>query len=183
MNKKEIRSTMIAGGLILLGVVLRVAMQNLPNIEPITLIAIFGGAYFVKKEYALIVPLAIIAISDLVIGNTGIAMATWSAWAIIGGAATLLHYKKDKKTFPLFAIAGGAIANIFFYLWTNFGVWLQGTMYPMTGEGLIQSYVMGLPFLRNQLLSNAIMIGSVAVAIVVLQSVAALKKSQQPTTK
>lgn len=177
--KKNIQTTGIALGAIAVGVALRIGMKGLPNIEPITLIAVLGGAFFLRKEYAIIVPLAITVISDLIIGNTEIAIATWSAWAMIGAAMLLLQYTKKKKLFPLIAVAGGVGANIFFYLWTNFGVWLEGVLYPKTFDGLLQSYVMGLPFLKNQIIGNIVMIGVVTLGIVAVQTLIALKREQK----
>jgi len=53
-------------GLILLGVVARL-VPHLPNVTPVTAIALFGGAYL-PKRWAILLPLAVMAISDVVIG-------------------------------------------------------------------------------------------------------------------
>jgi hypothetical protein len=53
---------------------------------------------------------------------------------------------------------GGLIAAIagalLFFLVTNFGVWLEGGLYPRTSEGLVQCYTMAIPFFKSTLLGN-----------------------------
>jgi hypothetical protein len=63
-----------------------------------------------------------------------------------------------KKIF--FATGGGVVASIWFYLWTNFGVWFLDSfgMYPKTFNGLVTCYINGIPFFKNQLFSNLIII-------------------------
>src|SRR3989344_1066046 len=52
--------------IILFGVVMRL-VPHMPNVAPITAIALFGGIYLDKK-YALILPLIIMLISDFFLG-------------------------------------------------------------------------------------------------------------------
>lgn len=54
----------------------------------------------------------------------------------------------------------GILASLWFYLWTNFGVWLLDNwgMYPRTIMGLIDAYLLALPFLRYNLISNLIFV-------------------------
>ncbi|MBI2443285.1 MAG: hypothetical protein HYV40_05260 [Candidatus Levybacteria bacterium] len=49
--------------------------------------------------------------------------------------------------------------SVLFFLITNFGVWLMGTLYSRTLEGLLQSYIMGLPFFRNTLIGDFLYVG------------------------
>ena len=44
--------------------------------------------------------------------------------------------------------------GVVFFIVSNFGVWLGGTMYPMTFEGLVTCYVAAIPFFRATLTSN-----------------------------
>jgi hypothetical protein len=45
------------------------------------------------------------------------------------------------------------LSSVLFFLITNFGVWAAG-WYPRTLSGLMQSYMMGLPFFRNTVLGD-----------------------------
>jgi hypothetical protein len=52
-------------------------------------------------------------------------------------------------------------AGVLFYLITNFGSWLhQDLPYPQTFLGLLESYWMGLPFLRGTLTGDLIFAGA-----------------------
>ena len=50
---------------------------------------------------------------------------------------------------------GSIIGALMFYLITNYGVWFLG-MYPSDLSGLVQSYVMGIPFFGYSLISTLI---------------------------
>ena len=56
----------------------------------------------------------------------------------------------------------GILSVVFFYLFTNFGWWFTFEMYPLTLQGLIECYIAGLPFLKNQLFSSLIFVPAFA---------------------
>ena len=132
---------MLAFSLILAGILIRFA-PHAPNFTPVAAIALFSGAYL-NKKYALLVPLALMIISDLVIGLHNVVLFTWGGFILV----TLLGSAMQKKSVG--RITGfSLISAVLFYLVTNFGVWLTG-WYSRDLKGLIDCYVMGLPFLRN----------------------------------
>lgn len=47
-------------------------------------------------------------------------------------------------------------SSVFFFVVTNFAVWLEGSLYPRTLVGLQQCFTLALPFFRNTLLSDLI---------------------------
>lgn len=53
---------------------------------------------------------------------------------------------------------------MFFWIWTNFGVWLVSGMYPHSLTGLVTCYFLALPFLKNSIIA-AIVWGSAFVAL------------------
>jgi len=55
----------------------------------------------------------------------------------------------------LIRITGALTGALIFFLITNFGVWFGG-MYEASFNGLIQSYIMGLPFFGYSLISTFI---------------------------
>jgi len=140
---------MLTIGLILIGVILRF-VPHAANFTPVAAIALFGGAYL-NKRYALIVPLALMIVSDIFIGMHNVVAFTWGAFvltAIIG-----MRIKDRKNAGSVFAVS--LISSFLFYVVTNFGVWAMG-WYPRTLSGLINCYWMGLPFLRNFTLATVI---------------------------
>lgn len=152
-------------------------LPELYNVEPFTTASLLAGA-LLGGGYALSVPLIMVAISDMVIGNTPIMFFTWSAWAIIGIMGLVLKKRKSPTSkFALQLTGMGIASSLFFYLWTNFGVWLIDGIYPPTFAGLIQSYIMGLPFLKNQFLGNLVIVPVVAlISIAVWQGIKLYKK-------
>jgi hypothetical protein len=50
----------------------------------------------------------------------------------------------------------GIGGSLIFFIVTNFSVWLGDNLYPLTLNGLIQCYVMAIPFFHNTLISTFI---------------------------
>ena len=122
-----------------------------PNFVPIAAIALFAGVYFSKRT-AFILPVAAMIISDIFIGYYEI-----SLMAVVYGSFLLyvllgFWLKKNKKWYT---IGGSAILGaVLFFLITNFAVWAFTPWYAKTLSGLIQCYLMALPFFRNTLFGN-----------------------------
>ena len=128
--------------LIVLGLFLRIA-PHAPNFTPVAAIALFAGAHL-NKKYAILIPLALMVISDLIIGMHNVALFTWGSFALTAGLGMLLKNNKS----PIKVVSMSLISAVLFYAVSNFGVWAMG-WYPPTFKGLATCYVMGLPFLRN----------------------------------
>lgn len=119
------------------------------NFAPIAALAIFAGA-ILPARWALTLPLAAIIVSDLLIGLHSTIFFTWGSFVAIAWLSS--RYMKKLKPLTIgFASLG---ASTFFYLVSNFGVWLDGRLYPPTVEGLISCYYNALPFFKNTLLGD-----------------------------
>lgn len=137
--------------------------QFAPNLEIVTAVSIIA-AVTIGLRAAIVVPIAAMILSDLIIGNSAIFMFTWSSFALIGASAVVLRKLNNKPAKQIMYSAGfAAISSLAFFLITNFGVWAQG-WYPATFAGLMNSYVMAIPFYRTMLIGNLIIVPS-AVAI------------------
>lgn len=160
---KDRKTWLVAGGLVIAAVMWRLINWQYgiaPNLELVTASALVA-ATFLTRRLAIVVPLAIMAVSDLLIGNSSIALFTWSAFALIGASGLALRRLKRKPGRLMLASLGAGVAgSVFFFLFTNFGVWLlnDGTMYAKTWAGLVECYVMGLPFYRTMLLGNMVLV-------------------------
>jgi len=130
------------------------------NIAPLAAMALLGGMYF-GRRYALWVPLAVLLATDSVLNwQMGYRLIYWprvfdyAAFLLIGWLGLSV---RDQKLGPKFA---AAIATPFvFFLISNFAVWLFGLdpgnhQYPKTLAGLLDCYMLGLPFLRGSLLGD-----------------------------
>lgn len=153
--------------LMIIGAVLLRLVPHLPNFAPITALALFGGTNL-GKRFAIFVPFSVIALSDYLLlyinpfGGldfsrihpiTGMFHSTtiyvWGSFVISG----LIGIWLQKHKRPAFVIVASLLASLQFFLLTNFGVWAGG-MYSRGMDGLMQSYIMGLPFFRWTLLGD-----------------------------
>jgi hypothetical protein len=144
-----------AGILIGLAVLFRTLWHVAPNVEYVTAASLLAAAYL-GRRWAILVPLTIMTVSDTLIGNTNIFIFTWSAYLMIGASGLLLTRIKAENLKIFWATILGMGGSLFFYLYTNLGVWLLDSwgMYPKTLAGLLNCYLMGLPFLKLNLLGN-----------------------------
>lgn len=154
--------------LLVVALTFRIARESLglpPNLELVTA-ASFAAVLLLRSPIALVVPLVATVGSDVIMGNTEIALFTWSAWLAIGIGALLAQKCADRHRF-LTALGFGISSSLWFYLWTNAGVWFfaRGVYYPSGAEGLMASYVAGLPFLRTMLVGNLILVPAAAVLV------------------
>jgi hypothetical protein len=135
--------------LALVAVILLAAASRLlphpPNFTPIGAIALFGGAHLRERWLAFIVPLAAMALSDLIIGWHQLVPLVYGSFAL---TVVIGMWLRDRKT--VWPITGAALASsVLFFILTNFGVWASGSMYPKTLPGLVAAYVAAIPFFRN----------------------------------
>lgn len=125
-----------------------------PNIELVMTASVLASIYL-GRRWGIGVALLSLMISDFFLGNSFIMIFTWSGFAVIAWGGRWLKGKNG-----LFGAGYGLAGALFFYFYTNFGVWLIGNWYPHTFSGLIQSYVMGLPFLRLHAVGSMVFLGS-----------------------
>lgn len=142
--------TWLVVGLILVGVVSRLVPHPW-NATPVTAIALFGGTYL-SKRWAILLPLAIVAMSDLVLGWHSTILFTWGAFAVTGWLAWWIRVRPSAARI----LAGSLLGSVIFFFVTNFGVWAMQTLYPKTASGLWECYVAGVPFFRNALVGDLV---------------------------
>src|SRR5258708_14603600 len=130
--------------LVVAGVVLRV-MPHPWNFAPIGAIALFGGARFDRRTFAIGIPLLTMFIGDAFIGFHSLMPVIYATYALIAVIGMLL---RDRTTIP--TIGGGVLlSSTIFYLTTNYAVWAMGTTYAKTGAGLLACYIAAIPFFGN----------------------------------
>lgn len=130
------------------------------NFAPIGAFALIAG-FHLGRRYALWVPFAVLFVSDLVLNHwDGYAPFHWprfidyAAFLLIGAGALAVREGGWK---PKLALT--LVTPFFFYLVSNFGVWLTGlnlagVPYAKSFAGLVECYVAGLPFLRGTVLGD-----------------------------
>jgi len=132
------------------------------NVTAVGALAVFSGSRYSKTK-ALVITVFTMFVSDAVLGFHTVMWATYGSFAL----SVLLANRYVKKQ-SMIRIAGVTLTSaVLFYLVTNFAVWfVPGSMYPKTLTGLVESYIMALPFFRNSLIGDsaytAIFFGSYA---------------------
>jgi hypothetical protein len=152
MEGRQMKYHLIVG-LIVLALVGRL-IPHPDNFTPMLAVALFGGA-MLPGRMAYLIPLLAMFLSDLLMGNS----VTWMTPVIYGcfalgtGLGQWLGRGRTWARTGLVALAGGFL----FYVVTNFAVWITPNgLYPHTLDGLIQCYVMALPFFRNDIAGNVL---------------------------
>lgn len=160
MTRQQRTAWLVSCGLVVLAVGTRWLFWKTafaPNVEFVTMATLLAAYYF-GRRFTFLVPLTIMFVSDLLIGNTMIFLFTWSAFLLAGLAGALLRRRSNEKTIVGATTLTGLGFALFFFLWTNFGVWVLGDLYPQTWAGLMQSYVMAIPFLKLHLVSTLVFV-------------------------
>ncbi|GIK20834.1 MAG: hypothetical protein PHY57_07225 [Ignavibacterium sp.] len=121
-----------------------------PNFAPIAAMALFGGAYFNRKAFAFAIPLFAILLTDAIIGFYPFAFIVYVSLAVI----VLLGIVMLKKVSVKNVVLASVTASVSFFVITNFGVWMLGTLYPKTPAGLMESYIAAIPFFQNSLIGD-----------------------------
>ena len=129
-----------------------------PNFSPVEAIALFGGAYFASRAWAVVVPLVGMVLSDI-----ALAMVNGGSYAsYFGGAgmwlvylcivlSTLLGFGLRGRVSGARVLGFSLAGSVLFFLLSNFGVWLTAWMvpgYPACSAGLLPCYVAAIPFFQ-----------------------------------
>jgi len=122
-----------------------------PNVAPIAAMALLGGAVL-PRRLALSLPLIAMMISDVFIGLHSLVILTWGSFVLIALLSSFIL--KRRRNPALIALSSVGASSLFFVV-TNFGVWLEGMLYPRTWAGLVECYTLALPFFRNTLIGDA----------------------------
>jgi len=122
-------------------------MPHEPNFTPVLALALFGAVYL-RRSYALLLPIALMMVSDIVIGLHPMVAFTWGSIFLVSCIGLWV-----RKSQSITHVAIGSLASAFlFFTVTNFGCWLA--YYPQTWEGLASCYTLAVPFFRGTLVST-----------------------------
>src|SRR3990167_1011969 len=147
MSKSDTKSWISIFTIVILAVVSRL-IPHAPNFAPIGGLALFSGSHF-KKKIAFLIPLAAMLLSDIFLGFHKTIPYVYVSFIIIALIGGLIKNNKWQSL-----LSASLVSSVLFFLITNFGVWVTGSMYQKNLAGLIQSYEFGIPFFRNTLISD-----------------------------
>jgi hypothetical protein len=133
MEKKKLETTFV---LIALGVSLRIALSDYPNIEPILPLALLAG-FILGGWYSLWVPLVMMVMSDVAIYALGaggllgwnfiigVTFFTWSGMMVAGYVGRSLKPRMFLRMKNMAVFTGIGIVTVLVYdAWTMIGWWL-----------------------------------------------------------
>ena len=135
-------------------------IPHMPNFTPVGAIALFGGAYLKNRYHAFLIPMISLWLSDLILNNfifSFYSEFTWfypgflwqyASFILIIVIGYLFLKKLNFKNIFITTI----FSSLVFFIITNFGVWISGSMYTLDFQGLISCYIMALPFFKGTLL-------------------------------
>lgn len=148
MEVRVSRGVAVALTLVIIGVALRL-IPHTANVAPVGAIALFGGAVL-SARLAWWLPLAIMIVSDLFLGLHGTILFTWGGFLLVALFGMSLSHQKNWMRVPLGAVG----AAVIFFIVSNFGVWVEGKLYPHTWQGLVDCYTMAIPFFKASLMAD-----------------------------
>ena len=129
-----------------------------PNFTPIIAVAIMSGYFFKNINLSFLTLIVAMLVSDLFIGFYENVIFVYASLLLI----TFVFYKiSNKINFKNLFIYGFAGSIVFFVI-SNFGVWALGSpgvydvAYDKNLSGLIECYILAIPFFGNTFLSTLI---------------------------
>ena len=118
---------------------------------PIAAATVFAGYYFARKPIALLVPLAILGISDLLLPayNSGpVMLATYAVMTVPVWFGRSLRGGQGIWAKAWRSAVCGLVPATLFYFVSNFAVWAFQSDYEKSLAGLLQCYAAAVPFYR-----------------------------------
>ena len=126
------------------------------HFTPVAAALLFFGARMPRHRMA--TPLAMLIAADIYLTKFTYGYPlTWDhavTWAWYAGIL-LLGGTLARNASPLRVAGASLTASVSFFIVSNFAVWAAWRdMYPATWHGLMASYIAGLPFFRNTVVSD-----------------------------
>lgn len=141
-------------------------IPHLPNFTAVGAMALFGSAYFSKKYLAIFAPILALWLSDLAINNIVYAefnesfvwFQSYQLYTFIPIVLiTILGFVLFKKVSAAKILTGSVASSLIFFAISNFGTWLSPfSLFTKDAAGLVNTYIAGLPFLRNDFVATVL---------------------------
>ena len=143
------KNTLLVLGVLLVGVMFRFVPHPM-NFTPVIALALLAGRWM-KSPVGVCLPVLVMLLSDLILGFSTISYVVYGSLGLIY-ALGVWQNAGGYKGLALQSVVGASV----FFIVTNGGAWWLSGMYPHTLEGLMASWVAGLPFFHNTLLSTVL---------------------------
>lgn len=121
-----------------------------PNFTPIIAIAVMSGYFFKNLHFSIIVLFCSMIIGDVFIGFYSNMFYVYFPLFIITYFCFLKNNKINFKNLIIYGVS----SSLVFFIISNFGVWMSGEMYEKNIAGLVNCYILAIPFLKNTMIST-----------------------------
>ena len=118
-----------------------------PNFTPVLALTLYASMYFGLRASPFVI--TAFALSDFFIGFHHLLIFTWGSLALISIVGMF------GKSF-LTRLSLLFLSSIIFFVCSNFGVWLFSDFYTKDINGLLQCYILAIPFFTNTIISTFI---------------------------
>ena len=135
-----------------------------PNFTPILASAIMAPMLIKDRLFGIAIPIVAMFISDVIIGFYSYQFVIYASILAI---ALVSPMRKNYVWLGIMAVGG----SVWFFITTNFAVWIIWDYYPKTIEGLITCYTLAIPFFKNTLISTCLFTGLLILSIKYLEAV------------
>ena len=154
---KGLKKEIFPIGLILILVLARL-IPHPPNFTPIIAVAIMSGYFFKNINLSFLTLVVAMLIGDLFIGFYENMIFVYASLLLI----TFVFYKISNKINFKSLFIYGFVGSLIFFIISNFGVWALGSpgvydiAYEKNLNGLVECYILAIPFFGNTFLSTLI---------------------------
>ena len=147
-----IRSKNFFSILLILLLTLSRLIPHPPNFTPIIAIAVMSGFLFRNIYHSLTLLIISMLLSDLIIGYHNNIFFVYFPLIFITTIFSFFFTKLNFKNLFFYAFIGSLI----FFVISNFGVWLLGNLYEKNLNGLLNCYILAIPFFKNTFFSTIV---------------------------
>ena len=147
--------------LIIVAAVYRVTPLREYGFAPHIAMALFGGAVIKDRKWAFALPLFSMFVSDALYeilyqngmsSMQGFYSGQWLNYLVLASVVTVGFFMKRISIVNIFVYS--LIAPTWFFLLSNFTVWLGTKAIPQTWAGLMETYALGVPFYRQSIFAT-----------------------------
>ena len=129
-----------------------------PNFTPILASAIMAPMIIKDRWFGIAIPIVAMFLSDVIIGFHPYQFVIYFTILTIGLISPM---RKNYINLGMMAVC----SSVWFFITTNFSVWIIWDFYPKTLEGLVSCYTLALPFFKNTLISTCLFTGLITISI------------------
>lgn len=165
LSESDFKNSLLPFVLVALALIVAIVGRLTPhaaNMTPMFAIAMAVGAWLGCERQFLsgIMVMVAMLVSDYFLGfhSTMIFVYVGMLLGVLIAARSVNWLSQSRNTFSrvVKSASTSLFASAVFFAISNFGVWVMGGLYPRSLDGLIQCYVMAVPFFQQSLLTDVV---------------------------